>query len=330
MKKKLKFLLFAITILSTSNSNAFSEKIIVSNERSNSLSILSKEGELIQELGTCGRPRGMHFSKDKKYFFVGCADDDLILYYDTNSLEVVGRIRNVLSPETFDLHPNGKHLVVSNEDDATATVWDWAEGKLLQEFNTGEEPEGVQITKDGKFAFVASEVADVVHVLNLLSGKIQKNIPVDRRPRRFALSNDGKKLFVSAELGSIVNIISTETFKVIKTIIFLPKGFKKEEITPVDVLLGQYSVINSSDFNRSKVLTFELITCRCSNVTKSVGIVKNGSLAVNADVTFLLNSGVITSLDILNSAKSINLSISFENSVPSSSIKSLMFCTNSA
>tara|TARA_Y100001960_G_C14719453_1_gene851553 strand:- start:714 stop:1685 length:972 start_codon:yes stop_codon:yes gene_type:complete len=238
MKKKLKFLLFAITILSTSNSNAFSEKIIVSNERSNSLSILSKEGELIQELGTCGRPRGMHFSKDKKYFFVGCADDDLILFYDTNSLEVVGRIRNVLSPETFDLHPNGKHLVVSNEDDATATVWDWAEGKLLQEFNTGEEPEGVQITKDGKFAFVASEVADVVHVLNLLSGKIQKNIPVDRRPRRFALSNDGKKLFVSAELGSIVNIISTETFKVIKTIIFLPKGFKKEEITPVDVLLN--------------------------------------------------------------------------------------------
>lgn len=57
-----------------------------------------------------------------KEFFVGCADDDIILIYNTSILDVVGRIRNILSPETFDLHPNGKLLVVSNEDDATATL----------------------------------------------------------------------------------------------------------------------------------------------------------------------------------------------------------------
>ncbi len=237
MKKKLNLAIFFFLLILSLDILAI-EKVIVSNERSNTLTILSKNGDLISEIGTCGRPRGMHFSLQKKKFFVGCADDDLILIYDTNSLEVVGRVRNVLSPETFDLHPNGKLLVVSNEDDATTTVWDWEKGELISEFNTGEEPEGVQITKDGKFAFVASEVADIVHVINLQTNKIDANITVDRRPRRFALSNDEKKLFVSAELGSIVNVINTESFEVIDTIIFLPKGFKKEEITPVDVILN--------------------------------------------------------------------------------------------
>ena len=219
------------------------EKVIVSNEKSNSLSILNKNGDLIKEIGTCGRPRGMHFSKSKEKFFVGCADDDLILIYETKSLNVVGRIRNVLSPETFDLDPSGKILVVSNEDDATATVWNWEKGELLNEFDTGEEPEGVQITSDGKYAFVASEVADLVHVINLKKGGIEKNIPVDRRPRRFALSNKEDKIFVSAELGSIVNIIDIETLTVTNEIIFLPKGFKREEITPVDVILNSDSSI---------------------------------------------------------------------------------------
>jgi PQQ-dependent catabolism-associated beta-propeller protein len=238
----LKIFLFLLSFFILSEGHSV-EKVIVSNEKSNTLSILSKDGDLIKEIGTCGRPRGMHFSKNKDRFFVGCADDDLILIYETNSLDVVGRIRNVLSPETFDLDPSGKFLVVSNEDDAKATVWNWEEGKLISEFDTGEEPEGVQITNDGKYAFVASEVSDIVHVLNLKKGKLEKNISVDRRPRRFALSKNEEKLFVSAELGSIVNIIDTKTLKVIDEIIFLPKGFKREEITPVDVILNSDSTI---------------------------------------------------------------------------------------
>ena len=267
-KIKLIFL-FLFFVLFFNKINAI-EKVIVSNERSNTLSILSKEGELIKEIGTCGRPRGMHFSKNLNKFFVGCADDDLILIYNTSTLDVVGRIRNVLSPETFDLHPNGDYLVVSNEDDSMATVWNWRTGDLIDEFQTGEEPEGVQITKDGKLAFVASEASDLVHVLNLELGKIKKNIAVDRRPRRFALSNDGNKLFVSAELASIVNIVDTKKLEVEKTIIFLPKGFKKEELTPVDVLLnsdnsegyvalGIANHVGVFDPNSGKVLDYILV-----------------------------------------------------------------------
>ena len=62
----------------------------------------------------------MHFSHDRSQFYVGCADDSTIAIYDIATHKLVKRIRNVEEPETFDLHPDGIHLYVSNEEDAAA------------------------------------------------------------------------------------------------------------------------------------------------------------------------------------------------------------------
>ena len=229
----------AASLLFIGASALSAEKLVISNERGNSLTVLTLDGEFIKNIPTCGRPRGMHFSQDKKNFFVGCADDNIVLIYDSEKLEVTGRITNVYAPETFDLHPDGERLIVSNEEDATATVWNWTTGEFLSEYETGEEPEGVQITKDGRYAFVASEVADLVHVIDLENDEVALDIPVDTRPRRFALSPDQKLLYVSAELASVVNIISLDEMKVIDTMTFLPPGFRKEHVTPVDILLNK-------------------------------------------------------------------------------------------
>lgn len=211
--------------------------VIVSNEKSNTLTILDRSDTVVKTIETCARPRGMHFSADRKTFYVGCADDSLIAIYDTASLKLVGRIRNVEEPETFDLHPNGKHLYVSNEEDATATVIDIETGEKIGEFETGEEPEGVQVTSDGKLVFVASEAANLVHVIDVEKKEVVKDILVDTRPRRFALTPGEKELWVSAELAGIVNIIDVKSLKLIGDIAFLPTGFRKEQVTPVDVLI---------------------------------------------------------------------------------------------
>ena len=279
------------------------EKVIISNERGNSLTVLSADGELIKEIDSCGRPRGMHFSQDKKNFFVACADDNLILIYDTLNLEVTGRITNVFSPETFDLHPNGKYLIVSNEEDATATVWNWVTGEYLNEFETGEEPEGVQVTKDGKYAFVASEVADVVHVLNLEKGVPEKDIPVDRRPRRFALSPDGKKLFVSAELASVLNVIDTKTFSMLDTITFLPTGFKKEQVTPVDVLITKNGEIGYVALGRANHVG--VFNPKTGKVIDYILVGKRAwGLALSSDETRLfVTNGLSDDMSIINTQK---------------------------
>ena len=140
-------------------------------------------------------------------------------------------------PETFELHPNARHLYISNEEDATATVFDVKTKKQISEFETGEEPEGVQITSDGNLVFVASEVADLVHVIDVKANKLIADIPTDVRPRRFALTPDERELWVSAELSGMVNIVDIKTLKVIADIEFLPTGFRREQVTPVDVLI---------------------------------------------------------------------------------------------
>jgi PQQ-dependent catabolism-associated beta-propeller protein len=214
---------FCIVTLSVSAMAGGSGRAIVPNERSDTLSILSPEHRLLKTVETCARPRGVHFNADRSAFFVACADDDLIAVYDTGSYQLVGRIRGV--------------LIVSNEEDATASVYDVTSGELLAEYETGEEPEGVQVTADGRLVFVASEAANLVHVIDLEADAVIADILVDTRPRRFALTPDGRELWVSAELAGIVNIIEVATLKLVGDIPFLPTGFRPEQVTPVDLII---------------------------------------------------------------------------------------------
>jgi len=209
----------------------------VANEKSSTITVLDSNDEIIRTFPSCARPRGMHFTASREAFLVGCADDDVIAIYDIATQALVGRIRNVAAPETFDLHPNGIHLYVSNEEDAAVSVYDIGTGQFLGEFLTGEEPEGVQVTSDGKLVFVASEAADLVHVIDVSAGTVIKDILVDTRPRRFALTPDEQELWVSAELAGMVNIIDVTSLKLTGDIAFLPTGFRKEQVTPVDLLI---------------------------------------------------------------------------------------------
>jgi len=244
--------------------------VFITNEKSSTITVLDGENNILREFDTCARPRGLHFNHDRTRFFVGCADDSLIVAYDTRSQKLVQRIRGVEEPETFDLHPNGHHLYISNEEDAAATVFDVDTGEMLVSYQTGEEPEGVLITSDGRLVFVASEAANLVHVIDTVEGKVIKDILVDTRPRRFALTPDEKELWVSAELAGIVDIISLESLEIIGDILFLPTGFRKEQVTPVDLLitrdgerayvaLGRANHVAVADVKTRKVLAYILV-----------------------------------------------------------------------
>ena len=241
--------------------------IFVSNEKGSTITVLNRDNEVIKTFETCARPRGMHFSQDRTEFYVGCADDSVIAIYEVATQKLLRRIRQVEEPETFDLHTNGRHLYISNEEDATATVFDVQTGEFIAEFETGEEPEGVQVTSDGRLVFVASEAANLVHVIDTESQEVIKDILVDTRPRRFALTPDERELWVSAELAGIVDIIDMESLEIIDDIAFLPTGFRKEQVTPVDLLI-------TKDGKRAYV----------THKTGAVSAIALDSLAVEASV----------------------------------------------
>lgn len=211
--------------------------VFVSNERSSDIFMLDGNDKVIGSFKTCGRPRGMRFTRDHNHLIVACGNDDTIAIYDVATHALVRRFRDISDPETFDLSPNGHDLYISNEDDAEATLIDIETGAVKAHFPTGAEPEGVLATPDGKRVFVASEAADLVHVIDADAGKPIKDILVATRPRRLALTPDGKELWVSSEIGGVINVIDTETLTVASRIEFNPPGVRHDEITPVDVVI---------------------------------------------------------------------------------------------
>lgn len=213
-------------------------QIFVSNEKSSTITVIDSSYAVVSSFATCARPRGMHFNLDHTQIYVGCADDNTIAAYDVTTLKLAKRIRNIPQPETFDLTPDGKYLYTSNEDDSAASVVDVAAGRIIASYETGPEPEGVQITGDGARVYVASEAANLVHVIDTATGEVIKNIPVGARPRRFALTPDERELWVSAELAGIVDIIDTSTLTAIGKVSFLPKGMRREQVTPVDLVIS--------------------------------------------------------------------------------------------
>lgn len=214
-------------------------RIYVTNEKSSTVTVLDRNDTVIATVPVCARPRGIAFNRDRSALFVGCGDDNAIGLYDIPSFELKRLYRGIPDPETFAMHPDGRHLMISNEDDSEASLLDTETGEITARFPTGEEPEGVLITPDGHFAFVTSEAANLVHVIDLQANTVLKSIIVDTRPRRFALTPDGKQLWVSAELAGVVDIIDLATLEIVAKVPFLPKGLRKEQVTPVDLVMAR-------------------------------------------------------------------------------------------
>ena len=213
-------------------------RVVVSNEKSNALTILDGQTlEVIDVVPTCARPRGLLLHDDGARFFVACADDDRVLIYETSTLSVIGSISGVNEPTTFDLSADGETLYVANEDAATLSIINIAAAKITATVALGLEPEGVKVAADG-LVFVASEGSSVVHAVDPLSAAIKANILVRTRPRRFDLSPDGRELWVSVELAGGIDVIDTRTLEVIDEIEFSPSGFRRSEVTPVEIKMA--------------------------------------------------------------------------------------------
>ncbi|MFO1349588.1 MAG: beta-propeller fold lactonase family protein [Gammaproteobacteria bacterium] len=184
-----------------------------------------------------------------------------------------------------DNHEENKDIERAQDDDDAPAV------PGLSTIETGAEPEGVLASPDGKTVYVSSEVANLVHVVDLRAGKIKANVKVGKRPRRFALTPDGKELWVSNEIGGSLSIIDTTTNKVLDTIEFAPKGFRREDVTPVGVIigkdgktafvpLGRANHVAVVDVPNRKVETYILVGKRAWNATfnrdESLLFVANG------------------------------------------------------
>lgn len=217
---------------------SFANKVFVTNERGNTVTVLDSDSwEVIGEFPAGNRPRGITISPDGKELYVCASDDDTVRVFDPETYEELHTLPSGPDPELFVLHPSGNPLFIANEDDNLVTVVDTKTRQVLAEVPVGVEPEGMAIHPTGKYFINTSETTNMAHFIDSASYDITDNILVDQRPRYAEFSTDGNKLYVSAEIGGTVTVIDTsgEAPAIIDKISFEVPGVQPEWLQPVGV-----------------------------------------------------------------------------------------------
>lgn len=232
--------------------------LYVSSEKDNKITVLDTvTGQVVEEIATGKRPRGITFSSDYRRLYVCASDSDTVQVYDVEAKKIVENLPSGADPEQFALAPDDRHLVIANENDAVATVVDVATRQVVAQVKVGEEPEGVAVSHDGRFAVVTAETTNMAHWIDLAKGVPTDDIPVDPRPRyaRFSLGDD--RLWVSSEIGGTVAVIDTATKEIVKKIAFDIRGVAKDKIQPVGLRLtrdGRYAFVALGPANHVAVV----------------------------------------------------------------------------
>jgi len=210
------------------------DRIFVTNERSNNISVIDAETLTVEHTIDVGdRPRGIGLSPDNSELYVAVSEENKIVVLDPNSLKILRDFEAGSDPETFAVHPNG-NIYISNEDDAKASVFDPKTGKKLAEIRVGLEPEGVAISPDGKRVIVTSESTNMLHVIKAAENVIESNILIGSRPRAAVFTKSGDIAYATAEIsGEVVKV------DIINAKILLTASTGDAKSKPKDVILSK-------------------------------------------------------------------------------------------
>ena len=205
-------LISSMLICSTASLQA-KELAYVTNEKSNSLSVIDLDDyTVIKEVPVGERPRGFIFNHDQTLAYICASDSDRIQIFDVASDMIIG---------------------------ALLTVIDIASQTVTTQIDVGVEPEGLAVSPDGEILVVTSETTNMVHWINTSTNQNYANSLVGARPRAAMFTKDGKELWVTSEIGGELTVfdVATQTVKHIFT--FTIRGMHKDRIQPVGIVLMQ-------------------------------------------------------------------------------------------
>ena len=112
-------------------------------------------------LEVCPGPPGGALTPDHVTYIVACGGSDEVVFVNTASFAVTGRVSEGLGPRPFSVvvPGDGRHAVVNNAGGSTVSVVDLESRAVVQTLEMGAQPIVVRAHPDGERVFVANEVA---------------------------------------------------------------------------------------------------------------------------------------------------------------------------
>jgi len=297
----MKLLFMPLVLLTVLANSAFATptgRIFVTNERSDTVSVINGttlEVEATIEIGD--RPRGIGLSPDGTELYVAVSEENKIKVVDPVSLKIIREFEAGSDPETFAVHPNG-NIYISNEDDAKASVFNPKTGELIAEIKVGLEPEGVAISPDGKRVIITSESTNMLHVIKASENIIENNILIGSRPRAATFTQSGDIAYATAEISGEVVKVDMNSGKIIKT---GSTGDSKSK--PKDVLLSKdEKVIYVAGGRSNQVIVMDAMTLE---IIKGIPVGKRvWGLAMSKDGKRVFSTdGVSNTVSVINTDK---------------------------
>ena len=106
--------------------------------------------------------------------------------------------------------PDGKRLYTDNEEDATVSVIDVPNRKLLGKIKTPQALAGIAISGDGKTVVAVSDEAPVIFLIDTAAGQVTREVPLEGVPKAAQIarySPDGGLVVVSSLNSNMLSVM---------------------------------------------------------------------------------------------------------------------------
>lgn len=153
--------------------------------------------------------------------YITCENSAVVAVIDPQTNKMIDAINSgSTNGHRLAIAPDGQRLYTDNEEDASVSVIDLPNRKLLGQIKTPQALAGIAVSNDGKFVIAVSDEQPVIFVIDTTAGKVAREVEMEGAPRPAQIarySPDGKMIVVSnlnSDLLSFIDISFGNQFTV--------------------------------------------------------------------------------------------------------------------
>jgi DNA-binding beta-propeller fold protein YncE len=161
------------------------------------------------DLSPLSAPHTVRLGADK-LIYITCENSAKIAVIDPKTSKMIDAIDSgSTNGHRLAITPDGQRLYTDNEEDATVSVIDLPNRKLLGKIKTPQALAGIAVSNDGRTVVAVSDEAPVVFLIDTAAGKVTREVALEGVPKAAQIarySPDGKLVVVSSLNSNMVTI----------------------------------------------------------------------------------------------------------------------------
>ena len=242
--------------------NPVNNKIYVTNEFSNSVSVISGGLNSVTNTIPVGNfPYTVAVNPFNSRVYVTNRGSDSVSVIGGSTNTILDNITVQRSPVGIAVDPSADWIYVTNFNSNTVSVIDGITNKIITNVGTGKVPYGVALNPINKKVYVTNMLSNTVSVIDEITNKIIDNLTVGENPVGIAVNPTTNKIYVTNYSSNSVSVLDGSTNKVIDTspVGRNPVGIAvnptTNKIYATNLLSLTISVINASTNKVSSTIT---------------------------------------------------------------------------